>query len=312
MSAAGTMRILHTPEGAALDAPVATVGNFDAVHRGHLAILSTVVARARALSGTAVVVTFHPHPQKVLHPDSAPRLICTRTQKLRLLEESGMDAMLEIPFTREFSGISPATFVAQVLAGGLGAREIHIGHNFRFGRDREGDFVALEEIGLRHGIKVEAVAGVRHDGERISSSRVRRALAGGEIRMATEMLGREPELEGKVVHGDGRGRTLGFPTANLEIENELVPLTGVYATRIAVKGRWVASVTNIGSRPTFPGATPAIETHLLGFSQDIYGESIRLRLVERLRDEMRFKGVEELKARIASDIEQAGRLLGRP
>jgi riboflavin kinase/FMN adenylyltransferase len=312
MSAPRRMRILHTPEGAPLPSPVATIGNFDGVHRGHLRILETVVSRAQALSGTAVVVTFHPHPQKVLHPDSAPRLICTRTQKLRLLEEAGMDALLEIPFTREFSGISPATFVAQFLAGGLGAQEIHIGRNFRFGRDREGDFAALEEIGRRHGIQIEAVAGVRHDGERISSSRVRQALAGGAIRLATEMLGREPELEGKVVHGDGRGRVLGFPTANLEIENELIPLTGVYATRLAVKGSWLPSVTNIGSRPTFPGATPAIETHVLGFSEDIYGESVRLRLVERLRDEMRFKGVEELKARIASDIEQAARLLDRP
>lgn len=292
-----------------LPAPVATIGNFDGVHRGHRKILATLRERADALGGTAVVITFEPHPQKVLHPDSAPRLIATPEQKHRLLADAGADVVLALPFTRELAASSPGEFVRRTLLQGLSVREVWIGRNFRFGRDRAGDFETLERLGKRHGFAARPVEGVRHGDERISSSRVRHALATGDIDLARELLGREPELVGRVYRGDGRGRVLGYPTANLQVRNELIPLTGVYATRLVVDGRTLPSVTNIGSRPTFPGAGPAVETHVLDFDGDLYHRDVALRLAARLRDERRFSGVEALRARIAEDVADARRIL---
>ncbi len=306
------MRVLYSPEEleGPLPHPLATVGNFDGVHLGHQRIFATLRERVEPVGGTVVAITFNPHPQKVLHPDSAPRLIATREQKIRLLGEAGAEVMLDLPFTRELAGLSPEEFVQRTLLRSLAIREIHVGRNFRFGRDRAGDFETLERLGRKHGFVAVPITGVRHGGERISSSRVRKALGAGDVRLAAELLGREEELTGTVVEGDRRGRAIGFPTANLAVDNELIPFTGVYVTRLVVDGRPLPSVTNIGSRPTFPGAGNAVETHVLGFDGDLYGRRVALRFVERLRDERRFAGREELVDQIRADVEQARQLLG--
>ncbi len=306
------MRVLYSPEelDGPLPHPLATVGNFDGVHLGHQRIFATLRERVEPVGGTVVAITFNPHPQKVLHPDSAPRLIATREQKIRLLGEAGAEVMLDLPFTRELAGLSPEEFVQRTLLRSLAIREIHVGRNFRFGRDRAGDFETLERLGRKHGFAAVPITGVRHGGERISSSRVRKALGAGDVRLAAELLGREEELTGTVVEGDRRGRAIGFPTANLAVDNELIPFTGVYVTRLVVDGRPLPSVTNIGSRPTFPGAGNAVETHVLGFDGDLYGRRVALRFVERLRDERRFAGREELVDQIRADVEQARQLLG--
>jgi riboflavin kinase/FMN adenylyltransferase len=305
------MRVLYSPDelDPPLPHPVATVGNFDGVHLGHQAIFATLKERAAPAGGTVVAITFNPHPQKVLHPDSAPRLIATHAQKVRLLAGAGVDVMLELPFTRELAGLAPEEFVDHTLLRGLHIREIHVGRNFRFGRNRAGDFETLELLGRQHGFVALPITGVRHGEERISSSRVRQALGAGDVRLAAALLGREEELEGRVVEGDQRGRTIGFPTANLEVENELTPFTGVYVTRVLLDGMLLPAVTNIGSRPTFPGAGNAVETHILDYQGDLYGRRLALRFVERLRDERRFAGREELIAQIHADVARARQVL---
>jgi riboflavin kinase/FMN adenylyltransferase len=256
-----------------------------------------------------VVITFNPHPQKVLHPDSAPRLITTREQKNRLLADQGVDLLLEMPFTRELAALSPEEFVQRTLLGGIGIREIHIGRNFRFGHRREGNFATLERLGRQHGFVAIPVTGVRHHDRRISSTRIRQALADGDVALAATLLGHEEELVGTVEHGDGRGSALGFPTANLRYENELIPCTGVYVTRFVAENEAYPSVTNIGSRPTFPGAGQAVESHLIGYGGDLYGQTVAVRFVDRLRDERRFDSVEELRRQIGLDVARARDLL---
>jgi riboflavin kinase/FMN adenylyltransferase len=305
------VKILFTPEDldGTLPHPVAAVGNFDGVHLGHQRILATLRERAQVVGGTVVVITFNPHPQKVLHPDTAPRLIATRSQKVAWLQAAGADLMLDLPFTRELAALSPEAFVDRVLLRGLKVTEVHIGRNFRFGRNRGGDFATLEELGRNRGFAAMPVEGVRHGGDRVSSSRIRKALGAGHVQEASRLLGREEELTGQVVPGDARGRLMGFPTANLEVENELVPFTGVYATRLLVRGDPLPAVTNIGSRPTFPGAGSAVETHVLDYSGDLYGQQVQLRFVQRLRDERRFAGLDELKDQIAVDVDGARKVL---
>jgi len=288
-----------------LPAPVVTIGNFDGVHLGHQAILATLRSRADARRGTAVVVTFDPHPQKVLHPEGAPLLIATPEQKVRWLAGTGVDRLVIVPFTAALAGLEPADFVDQVLLRDLTACEVHVGRNFRFGRGRSGDIVTLEDLGLTRGFRAEAVAGVRLEGTRISSSRIREALARGDVELAARLLGRAEEIEGVVVPGQGRGRTLGIPTANLRAANELVPSSGVYATRLVLDGTARPAVTNIGTRPTFPGAGAALETHVLDFDGDLVGRPVALRFIARLRDERRFATPADLVRQIHDDIAAA-------
>lgn len=301
------MKVVQTPSGRVgpLPAPVVTIGNFDGVHLGHQSILAALRQRADALHGTAVVVTFDPHPQKVLHPDAAPLLIATPAQKERWLAAAGVDHLLIVPFTAALAALEPADFVDQVLLADLDVRAVHVGRNFRFGRGRSGDVATLEDLGRRRGFHAEAVPGVRLQGARISSSRVREALGRGDVELAARLLGREEEIEGVVVAGDGRGRTLGVPTANLRADNELVPRAGVYATRLVLDGRALPAVTNIGTRPTFPGAGAATETHVLDFDGDLVGRSVALRFRARLRDERRFDTPADLVRQIRDDVAAA-------
>lgn len=291
-----------------------TVGNFDGVHRGHQALVAAALRSARAQSGTAVVLTFDPHPSHVLSPHRAPEALMTVEQKAEILGELGIDFLAVLPFTRELAERSPEEFARDVLQQCLGARAVIVGHNFRFGRHRAGDASRLAELGATMGFAVETVAAVVHEGAPISSTRIREALARGEIEAANALLGRPHLLDGRVRTGEGRGRTLGFPTANLELLNEAVPGGGVYACRVRVEGETAPrpAVVNVGRRPTFGGGDLIVEVHLLDFSGDLYGRRLRVAFESKLRDERAFPGVEALKRQIEADAAEARARLARP
>jgi len=288
-----------------------TVGNFDGVHRGHQALVREAVAGARAASGTSVVLTFDPHPSRVLSPDRAPASLMTLGQKAEVLSGLGVDRLAILPFTRELSEQEPDAFARDVLAGALRARLVVVGSNFRFGRGRAGDVAQLEALGRSLGFAVRGVAPVWHEGAPISSSRVREALARGAVASAADLLGRTYFVDGRVVRGDGRGRTIGVPTANLEAVNEIRPRAGVYAGRVRTPdGVDRPAAVNIGRRPTYGQDTLTLEAHILDFEGDLYGAPLRVAFVERLRDERKFADPEALVAQIRADIAQARRILG--
>ncbi len=289
-----------------------TVGNFDGVHRGHQALVREAVAGARAASGTAVALTFDPHPSGVLSPERALASLMTLDQKAEALAELGVDRLAVLPFTREVSEVTPEGFAREVLAVALGARLVVVGSNFRFGRAREGDVGQLEALGGTLGFAVRAVEPVWHAGGPISSSRVREALARGAVASARELLGRSFFVDGLVTRGDGRGRGLGIPTVNLQVANETLPRAGVYACRVRLPdGTDRAAVANLGQRPTFGGEATTLEAYLLDFEGDLYGARLRVAFVERLRDERRFPGADALVAQIHADVAEARRVLGR-
>jgi riboflavin kinase/FMN adenylyltransferase len=306
---------------AAIDAPIArpvlTIGNFDGIHLGHRAILETVVGRARGLGGAAVVYTFDPHPRKVLHPERAPRLLVTLEQKLELLAEAGVDAVVVEPFTREFARTSAEVFIRSYIHARVRPLEVYVGYDFHFGRDREGSMRLLTEMGPRLGFSVTIIPEVTVDDGDVNSTRIRELLAAAEVERANAMLGRDYTVRGRVVEGDRRGRSLGFPTANLEPENEVLPAAGVYAGRLRVLdaapplgGRWLAAVANVGTRPTFhAGGGVRAEAHVLDFEGDLYGRRVELSFVRHLRAERRFDGAEALRAQIAADASEARRRL---
>lgn len=288
-----------------LVAPVATIGNFDGVHRGHQAILARVLERARALGGTSVAITFDPHPLKVLAPGRAPDLITTRRQKLALIEAAGIDAVLVLRFDAALAETGAEEFVDGCLRGALALREVYVGANFNFGRGREGNADTLVALCAARGMTAGKVEEVRFLGSPVSSSRIRRAVRAGEVELAAELLGRPFAVEGTVAHGAGRGKGIGFPTANLKSDSELVPQDGVYVTRTLAGERSLASVTNIGTRPTFADQEFAIETHLLDAHLDLYGQPIEVSFLARLRQELRFPTVEALVEQVRRDVERA-------
>lgn len=300
------------------------IGNFDGVHRGHRELLRLCREGAKAHSVEPIVLTFEPHPTRILAPDRASPLLTALDRKLELLGESGLACAVVQLFDRSFSTQSPREFAREVL-GGLGARAVYVGDNFRFGKDRAGDGPALVELGKELGFETVVVPSVHNDenGEMISSSRVRKALADGDLELVARLLGRQFDLDGVVVHGDHRGRTIGFPTANLRTAVEALPRDGVYAVRVqrlrAVHGEgrepWLPAVLNLGVRPTF-AAGRSIEAHVIdadttsaGGELDLYGATLRVRFVARVRDEQRFDGVDALRAQITRDVERARDLL---
>ncbi len=293
--------------------PCVTIGNFDGVHRGHQALVAAAVTRARERQGTAVVLTFDPHPARVLAPERAPGALTTLAQKAELLAALGLDAMVVLPFAEALARRTPAEFAGRILAGSLRARHVFVGAGFRFGHRQTGDVTALEALGREFGFAVEEVAPVLEGSAPISSSRVRDALVGGDVAGARALLGRAYAIDGRVVAGDGRGRTIGMPTANLAAENEIVPARGVYAARCRLAdGTWRPAVVNVGQRPTFGGTTTTIEAHLLDFAGDLYGSPLRLRFEERLREERRFPDTQALVAQIRDDIARVRALLAAP
>jgi riboflavin kinase / FMN adenylyltransferase len=290
---------------------VATVGNFDGVHIGHRRILARVVALARERGALPAVVTFDPHPLRVLRPGAAPPLIETLAQRLEQLEKEGIEAALVIPFDRDFSLLSPAEFVRQVLIEGLAAEAVLVGPNFRFGHRQQGDVRELARLGERFGFTVEAMPAVVYRGQGVSSTLVRSAIAEGKIEQAGRLLGRPFSVTGNIVPGSGLGRRHVVPTLNLAYEQELVPKRGVYATESVVEGRLYRSATNVGFRPTFDGQKLIVESHLLDFSEELTSEPMEVRFWHRLRDERRFESVEALRAQIMRDVARARRFFAR-
>jgi riboflavin kinase/FMN adenylyltransferase len=289
--------------------PVVALGNFDGVHLGHRAILKTAIDRARAASGTAFALTFDPLPAKLLAPARAPRLILAPEDKLELLRASGIDGVVVIAFTAALSQLTPAAFVCDYLLGKIGAREVVVGHSVSFGHARAGNAEVMAELGRRMGFETVVVGPVTVEGAVVSSTRMRELIASGEMRTVARLLGRNHFLSGTVVHGRERGRTIGFPTANLNSATECLPPDGVYATRVILPDGAFASITNIGMRPTFAEPARTIEAHIFDFDRDIYGAKIRLEIVERIRGERKFESGQALAAQIAEDLKRAKEIL---
>lgn len=288
------------------------LGNFDGLHRGHTKIIERLRRVATERSATSVVMTFDPHPPRVVRPDKAPPLLMTKAQRIDALERADVDGVAVVRFTPELSQWDPETFVRTVLVEWLRVSEVWVGANFLFGRDRAGNFSLLRSLGARYGFRSEKIDPVRYKEFVVSSTRIRRLISEGRVDEAGALLGHPYAIDGVVVHGDGRGRTLGYPTANLTTDNELLPPNGVYATTVRLDGVIYPSVTNIGVRPTFGDhGTPVVETHLLGVEKELYGRSVGLGFVQRVRDERRFDSVDQLTAQITLDVQKTRTLFDR-
>lgn len=309
------MDIIYFPDDARparLHQPVVALGNFDGLHRGHLKIIERVKRVATERGGTPMVMTFDPHPPRIVRPDKAPPMLMTMPQRLEALGKAGMQGVAVVRFTHELSRWDPETFVRTVLVEWLRTAEVWVGANFLFGKDRTGNFSLLRVLGQRYGFRAEKIDPVRYKDFVVSSTRIRRLVHEARMDEAGALLGHPYFLDGVVVEGRRMGRQLGFPTANLTTDNELVPPNGVYATTATIDGIVHASITNIGTRPTFgEQGTVTIETHLLAFDREIYGATVRLAFVQRLRDERAFADVDQLAAQIAADKARAQRLFDR-
>ena len=292
--------------------PVLALGNFDGLHRGHHKIIERIQRGAAERGGTSVVLTFDPHPPRVLRPDKAPLLLMTKAQKIEALTRAGVQGTAVVRFSHDMSRWSPDAFVRTVLVDWLRVAEVWVGADFLFGRDRTGNFTVLKSLGAQFGFRVEKIDPVRYKDFVVSSTRIRRLIAEGRVDEAGALLGHHYTIDGVIVEGDKRGRELGFPTANLATENELVPPHGVYATTTTIDGTVLPGVTNIGLRPTIGDQTAAtIETHLMGTTIEVYGRRVGLAFVQRLRDERKFPDLEALQEQIAADVRRATRLFDR-
>jgi riboflavin kinase/FMN adenylyltransferase len=308
------MRLFHGTDNAEIARPtVLTLGVFDGLHLGHQLIMRTVVERARAVGAIPTVLTFDPHPRAVLHAESAPPLLQTFDQKVEAFGVLGIEQTIVVRFTRAFAQVRAAEFLRDVVHERLQAREVYLGRGFAFGYKREGDIELLRRVSRELGFRADEVAEVRLRGQRISSSRIRELLARGQVNLARRMLGRPYGVEGRVVRGHERGRTLGFPTANLHPQNRVIPASGVYVTATLIDGAWRRSVTNIGARPTFDkDGQPSIETYVLDWTGDLYGDVVRVRFLHRLRAERKFASINELKQQIDRDVARARRYFTHP
>ena len=289
--------------------PVLALGNFDGLHRGHQKVIERIRRGAAERGGVAVAMTFEPHPPRVVRPDKAPLLLMTPRQKLGALERAGAQGVAIVPFTVELSRWSPEVFVRSVLVEWLRVAEVWVGADFLFGHERAGTFTVLRGLGAQHGFRTEKIDPVRYKEFVVSSTRIRRLVSEGRVDEAGALLGHHYAIEGTVESGASRGRELGFPTANISTENELMPPTGVYATTLDIGGTLWPSVTNVGVRPTFESAgSLTVETHVLGMDADIYGAAVSLSFIQRLREERRFADVDALKEQIEADVRRARRL----
>lgn len=290
--------------------PILTIGNFDGLHIGHRTIMRTVIERARALGGEAVVYTFEPHPRKILTPARAPRLLTTLEQKLELLEEFGIDCVILEPFGDGFANVTPEEFVREYVYSRIRPVEVYVGYDFHYGRDREGSMRLLTETGPRLGFSVTIIGEVTIGARDVNSTRIRELLEHGKVDETRELLGRPYCIRGTVVEGDRRGRELGFPTANLRTDNEVLPANGVYAGEVSFlddgvpgPGSRLPAVTNVGLRPTFDEAQGHLaETHLIDFEGELYGRRVELTFTHHLRGEQKFDGPEALREQIARDV----------
>lgn len=290
---------------------VVTIGNFDGVHKGHVEIFRHLKERSRRLGLPTVVVTFEPHPLKLLSPGTAPPMITTFDQKVELIAGYEIDSLAVVPFTTEFSRTSAEDFVCRTLCDSLGMRHIVIGHDYAFGRGREGNFMTLQKIGRERGFTLEDMNPIGEEGIVFSSSLARRMVAEGDMESASKILGRYHTISGMVVHGREIGKSLGFPTANISTDNELIPLDGVYAVMVSVDGHLVKGACNIGLNPTFEGGTRTIEVFMLDFSGQLYGREISICFVQRLRSVRKFPDTSTLIHAIGRDVEQTRIILER-
>lgn len=296
---------------------VVTIGTFDGVHLGHWAVLSEIRRRAEAVGGRSVLVTFHPHPLTIVRPESAPPMLTTPVEKKEILAESGLDYAVFLTFTSMLAAYSPRRFVEEILVDRVNVGELVVGYDHHFGKGREGNVDTLKVLGRELGFAVDVVGAVGAQGDAISSTKIRSALLEGDVETARRGLGRPYSLRGLVVRGDQRGRTLGFPTANLEVRGggggggggKLIPSPGIYAVRGTVRSGTFDGALHLGPRPTFRGSPPTIELHLLDFEEDIYGEEVRVDFVKYLREIRPFETSQALVEQMKEDVERAREVL---
>lgn len=283
-----------------------TIGNFDGVHRGHQALLAMLVAKARAAGLPAVVLTFEPHPREYFAPDNAPARLASLREKLLLLSACDVDRVHVCRFNARLAALSANAFIDNLLVAGLRLQHLIVGDDFRFGARRQGDFAMLERSGAELGFGVEAMPTLAADDLRVSSSAVREALAAGELARAAQLLGRPYSIAGRVVSGHRLGRTIGYPTANIQLKHRKPALSGVFAVSIEGLGQPLTGMANLGVRPTLAqGLQPSLEVHVFGWSADCYGAHLRVHFLKKLRDEQRFPSLDQLKAQIARDADAA-------
>jgi riboflavin kinase/FMN adenylyltransferase len=292
---------------------VVTVGTFDGVHLGHKALIETVVRKAKERNARSVVISFDPHPRDIINPGSAGiKQLTTIQERREILEEIGIDVLLIIPFTRDFSLLSSEEFVKKIVFERVGVSEFVIGYDHHFGKDRTGTIETVENLGKELDFDAFVVSKREMGTVTVSSTTIRRELSEeGNVEQAAKLLGRKYLLNGIVIHGDKRGRKIGFPTANLKAEhpNKVIPKNGVYAVKVRVGGNWYGGMMNIGYRPTFDKIELRLEVNIFEFDEDIYGQTIQVRFLKRLRDEIKFSGIDELVAQLARDKEIALREL---
>jgi riboflavin kinase/FMN adenylyltransferase len=285
--------------------PVLTIGNYDGIHIGHKQIIERVRTRAAEISGTSMLMTFNPHPLSILKPDNHLGLITPVDIRKRLIEENGIDVLLLLPFTDEFRLTDPDAFVKDILIKKLGIKGLVVGYDFKFGKGGKGDTHILKNLSLQYGFLFEAVDAITLNNEKIGSNRIRKLIMTGDVKKAELFLGRPYIIEGRVLKGYGRGGDMGFPTINIQTEFEIIPENGVYISEVEVGDKKYRSVTNIGYNPTFNNQERSIETFILDFSDNLYGKKVSLYFHERIRGEIRFGNVDELKRRISMDVQAA-------
>lgn len=292
-------------------ASVVSVGTFDGLHAGHRTILDRLFERAEAQRGLSTVITFDPHPRELIRGEPVP-LLTTIEERGALLEARGLERFVVLPFTREFARLKPEAYVEDILVSQVGLKEIVIGYDHRFGRKGKGDSDLMRKLGRKHGFAVDVISAQAVEDEVVSSTRIRELLKEGSVQQAARLLGRPYGLDGTVVRGEGRGRKIGFPTANLAPldERKIIPGGGVYAVRVQHAGESYGGMMNIGRRPTFDGTAKQIEAHLFEFDQSIYGERLRVEFVQRIRGEEKFEGVDALTRQLARDRRRALNILG--
>jgi riboflavin kinase/FMN adenylyltransferase len=288
---------------------VITLGNFDGIHLGHQELVRMVIRRAQDIKGRSIVLTFRPHPLKVLAPEKCPPLISIYEEKIQLFEKLGIDVLVKIPFSLHFAEMSPRAFVKDILCDLLGAKEIFVGYNYKFGKGREGNTETLKQMGKEYGFSVHEVEQISVGGEVISSTKIRQMLTAGEVEHAAKLLGRPYAITGIVIKGDSRGKALGFPTANIASKHAIIPSNGVYAVKLLAREKCLDGVVNIGLRPTFDTKSLAIEVHVFDFNEDLYGEEITLFFIGKLRDERKFETAEALIGQIRKDVGTAKEVL---
>ena len=286
--------------------PVLSIGNFDGVHKGHLALFDKAKERAKYIGGQSAIITFHPHPINFMKPGNKPALITPTQQKMRLIKDAGIDVIYCLAFTKAFAAISARDFVHDILIDKIGVKEMVVGYDCTFGHRREGNISFLQDMGNRLGFAVHVVEPISIDGTLVSSTSIRKLVREGNLTKSKKLLGRDYQICGIVVKGRNRGaRVLGFPTANLELIDELTPKKGVYAVKVFIDGQSYNGLINIGHNPTFGKGPFSVETHILDFSGDLLGRTIKINFIERLRAEKHFKTIEDLKTQICQDVIQA-------